>query len=446
MSRVLTEQANRVSLQVGSRGHENPMPILGMRIIKTSVAVGICLLVNMLIGFNINVCHAAFAVVVCLQPVMSDSREFARNRVLSTFVGAVTGLLCLLIMDNISYAYTHMWLAYLMMTLGTLITLYVCVVFKAQDAACLAAIVFICIVYTFPDVEAPIANAVARLLYTILGTFVAIAVNVFHLPREYKTNQLFFVRMQDLSNDRYKPLPMKVEYYLKGFYEHGANICLISRWAPAFVMSQLSALKVETPVIVMDGSALYDPRENKYLEVIEIPREDLAVLHLFLEDLGLTWCEYAVHDNRTMFIYLQGAESEVMEREYDIMVRAPYRSYRFGDYEDNDHFTTVQVLDTVERINEVEPKIREYIPESLFRIERRVHPTQPGCASLYFYTPAANVEAMKDRVASHIVDGDALTQVDITLGDRPSTERNTEQVLHTLRRLFAPVSWKGLLK
>lgn len=438
--------AGKVNVSVGEWRQWNPLPVLGMRIVKTVAAVAICLGINMLIGYSDIISEAIIAAIVCMQPVLHDTRTYARNRLLGTALGAIFGLVYLLIMNRIPYATTHMWFAYFFMVIGVLAVMYTLVVMKSPDAVSLAAIVFICIVITFPDVDAPITNAIGRVLFTALGTVVAIGVNLFHLPRSRRDNQLFFVRIQDLSQDRYAPLPMKVVLYLRYFFENGIQICLISRWAPAFVMSQLSELKVNTPVIVMDGAALYDPMENRYLEVIEIPREDLAHLHLYLDTLELTWCEYAVHDNQTMFIYMQGPRTDIMHREYDIMKRAPYRSYRFGNYEETDHFTTVQVLDSVERIDEVEPKIRAYVPESLFRIERRVHPTQPGCASLYFYTPAASVDAMKKRLVNHIEGGTDLVQLDVGLRGRPATERNTERMLHKLRRLAMKIDWKKPLQ
>ena len=73
------------------------LPPVGMRMIKTAVAVFLCLVVYVLRGHRGVPIHAVIAAVICMQPYMEDSRTFAVNRVIATVVGAFYGLVALLI-------------------------------------------------------------------------------------------------------------------------------------------------------------------------------------------------------------------------------------------------------------------------------------------------------------------------------------------------------------
>ena len=48
--------------------HRRYLPPLGNRIIKTAVAVYICLLLHALSGYRSNVSQSAIAAIVCIQP------------------------------------------------------------------------------------------------------------------------------------------------------------------------------------------------------------------------------------------------------------------------------------------------------------------------------------------------------------------------------------------
>lgn len=102
---------------------------------------------------------------------------------------------------------SNMPLLYARMALGVLISLYTAVAVRKPDTASLAAIVFLCVVISFPDIEDPLRQASLRIFDVFIGTLVAIGVNVFRLPREKKRDQVFFVRTKDLVPDRFRPQP-----------------------------------------------------------------------------------------------------------------------------------------------------------------------------------------------------------------------------------------------
>ena len=239
----------------------------GQRMVKTSVAVTLCLLVYALIGCQGGSmpAEAAITAVICVQPYLRNTRESGLNRLWGTAVGAVCGFLFLLGVRLFPALGERSLLLYPLMGLGTLLALHSAVLFRRPDASGLAAIVFICVVVAYPDIASPLRQAFLRILDVMLGTAAAILTNCVRLPRATRRNLVFFIPMERLSGDRFAPLDASVLFRLQSLMKDGAKICLMSRHAPAFQTTQLGTMKFSVPMIVMDGAAIYDPNENEYI-------------------------------------------------------------------------------------------------------------------------------------------------------------------------------------
>ncbi len=167
------------------------------------------------------------------------------------------------------------------------------------DTAGLAAIVFLCVVIAFPDIEDPLRQAGLRIVDLFIGTLVAIGVNIFRLPREKQTDRVFFIRSKDLVPDRFSQIPPAAMFRLNYLYDDGARICLMSEHAPAFFALQMSETKLNTPLIVMDGAAIFDANENRYLSLETLPAEDSERLTERLRAWNISYFIYTVHRNKT---------------------------------------------------------------------------------------------------------------------------------------------------
>ena len=212
------------------------LPHIGQRIVKTSIAVLITLLVYYVHGYRgaEMPAEAAITAIICMQPYVRDTRDFAISRFLGTFIGAAWGLGFLLLMLVFPRMGSVLLLVYLRMAIGVMLTLYTCVLLRRPDTSGQAAIVFICVVIAFPEIEAPLQQALERFTGVLLGTAASIAVNVFRLPRDKERNSVFFVKIADLVPDRFSHLPAAARFRLNYLYDDGAKICLMSEHAPAF--------------------------------------------------------------------------------------------------------------------------------------------------------------------------------------------------------------------
>ena len=266
------------------------LPRLGQRIVKTSVAVFLCLLFYYLRGYSGRdmPTEAAITAIICMQPYVRDTRDYALSRFAGTLLGAGCGLLFLFLLLLFPVLGQNLLVLYALMALGMMLCLYGGVLLRRPDISGLAAIVFICVVIAFPEINQPLLQALKRITGVLVGTASAIAVNVFRLPRVKRRDQVFFVRTRDLAPNRFSDIPAAALFRLNYLYADGAKICLMSEHAPAFFAMQLHNAMLSVPMIVMDGAALYDARENKYLCVKTLERGQAEALQAMLAGMGLS--------------------------------------------------------------------------------------------------------------------------------------------------------------
>lgn len=423
--------------------HKRIFPPLGHRIIKTAVAVFICLLIHAISGFRTNVGAATVAAIICMQPYVEDSKTYAYDRIFGTFLGAAWALAYLLSIRTLSHWLTGILPAYLLMALFTILAIYSTVVIKKSGVAGLTAIIFVSTVAGYPNVQAPLQQTLSNLAATIIGTGVAVAVNIAHLPRKRHPELLFFVRTKDLVPDRYKQIPSSVHIALDHLYKDGAKICLVSHYAPAFIISQMGLLNVNAPAIIMDGAALYDIRDNRYLDVIPIPHENADRLRAILAGFGVGCNIYTVNE-RTTSIYRDGPVSEAEKQEFETMRRSPYRAYLDGIYHEEDWIAFIRVIDTAQKITELAYEIAGVLPSGMFRMEIRPEAHFPGHRGIYFYDSKASIATMKQRVCEIMKAeaGEDLKPVDLyPRMTRYLPEHDALLLLGRLKSRYEPVSF-----
>ena len=162
------------------------LPRLGQRIIKTAVAVFICLLINSLIrgqeGNEMSM-EAIITAIICIQPHVRDSRYSGVNRFFGSLIGIAWSMFILLILIDFPVLSRLRVVMYAVMTIGLMGVLYTSVACGLSSSAGLAAIVYSCVIMVYPDIENPLYKAGIRMLDILIGTAVAVTVNGFHLPR-----------------------------------------------------------------------------------------------------------------------------------------------------------------------------------------------------------------------------------------------------------------------
>ncbi len=146
--------------------------MIGWRIIKTGIAVALCIWIAQLLKFEYPF-YSAIAAVIAMQATIEGSLKTGVNRMKGTIVGAFTGYVFALVMFNSPW-----WTG-----LGLIVTMTIVKFMKWSEAMNIASIVFIAISVQLTG--KPLDYAVNRIIDTALGIIVAYLVNRLVFPPRY---------------------------------------------------------------------------------------------------------------------------------------------------------------------------------------------------------------------------------------------------------------------
>ena len=414
----------------------------GMRIIKTSIAVILCLFYYALRGRQGEAipAEAAITAIICMQPYVHDTRENAVNRLFGTMLGACWGFLFLLAMMCFPALGNDRLILYPLMGLGTLIALHSAVLLRRTDASGLCAIVFICVVIAYPDIKDPLDQAFRRILDVLVGTAIAVVVNAARLPRTKRQNKVFFLPILGLAEDQNERLSPTVLFWLKSLCKKGARICLMSAHAPTFQTSQLSGMNITVPMIVMDGAAIYDPNENTYIATTNMNPASSRWLMKRLDGMDVSYFVYTVHRDRNC-IYHHGRMTEREQKVYETLKRSPYRFYLEDDHyslSDMVYLKVVTSADCAERIRrELEPSLEKMKLRSVIRPQAGL---KEGC-SLYFYALHADMPHAQAYLMRLLRQKDPeLEMYDVTTEQSSALLQDPARLRRRLKREYEPLA------
>lgn len=159
------------------------MPKIGYRNIKTGIAVFLCILIYSIFN-NDNFTYACISTILCLGNTLEDSFQSGKHRIIGTLIGGSFSIIVILIIQN----YIH--ISYknpILIALGVSIVIYLCNIFKVQEACGLSCVIFLIVMLTYSNGNA-VYYVISRTLDTIVGVIVAFFVNIGIKPYNKKLN------------------------------------------------------------------------------------------------------------------------------------------------------------------------------------------------------------------------------------------------------------------
>lgn len=148
--------------------------IIGMRTIKTLIAVYICILIGFLRG--VLPFYSAISAVLCIKKEKGEGHQVGRNRIFGTLIGGMVGLVFLVLLRQAGLqelGAMHL----LIVPLGLIPVIYLNVHFGMKEAVFISCVVFLSVTITHGGEEAPYLFAVNRMIDTIIGVLVAWLIN-----------------------------------------------------------------------------------------------------------------------------------------------------------------------------------------------------------------------------------------------------------------------------
>ena len=321
-------QDNTVNVKIYLRS----LPPVGARIIKSAAAVALCMAVYFTrtllpIGNGIPF-YSALAALWCMQPYSDTTKNNAYQRTAGTFIGAAYGLVFLLAMRSASVT-EPIWV-FLSASVMIIPVIYTTVVADKRNASFFSCVVFLSIALTHSFDDDPYMFVLNRVIDTLIGIIVGVGINDFHLPVKHDNETLYISGIDDvlISSDKHNIRYSKVE--LNRLIKSGVRFTVSTVRTPAELMSLMDGVELELPVIVMDGAAIYDIKEKRYIETVFLPPEICAEAEKIISESGLHCFVNSMLDT-TLLIYYDELKNRAEIDLYETHRHSPFRNYVRSD-------------------------------------------------------------------------------------------------------------------
>lgn len=149
---------------------------LGLRAIKTAIAVSICALISMFFNHEDIFC-ACIASVICMEQTCEQTLDTGINRFIGTMIGGTVGYFALESICSLPY---YEWIRVLVLPLGILMVVYLCNIINHKSAVSIGCVVIIVILSRSGSItSSTLTYVLQRICDTLLGIMVAMIVNKF---------------------------------------------------------------------------------------------------------------------------------------------------------------------------------------------------------------------------------------------------------------------------
>ena len=377
------------------------LPHPGLRAVKSAAAVGICLLIYALRGFRGIPFYSALAALQCMQPYHASTVKIAAQRVTGTLIGSFYGL-CLLLLPVRQADHRPLpYLAYcLLVSLGVVAALYTAVALHKKNAAYFSGLVFLCITVVHIGDENPYLFVLNRLLDTLIGVVVGMAINEIHLPRHYAKNVLFVTGLDDVLLPRTASLSDSNRVRLNRLLDDGMPLTVMTMRTLASFLEATAGLRFRLPVILMDGAALYDPIHNRFLEKRELPAPEAHALIRTLDTCGLSCFANVIVGDSVLIFYdhvSPGGPTQMVEK----LRTSPYRNYLHRALPAQEPVAYIMAMDQTDKIQAAYTTLQNNGDTETYKVLCYPSDEYAGCSYLKIYrkdaTKLGMLESLRQR-------------------------------------------------
>lgn len=317
--------------QMKTSGFQKNTPKVGARIIKSAIAVALCYLVDYLRGENGIIFYIQLSALWCIQSYISTTKQNALQRTIGTCIGAIFGLIILLIVTTLNKKFQLSHLQYylinaILISTSIIAILWLTVLLNKKQASYFSCVVFLSIVVIHMVDKNCFLFVWNRFLDTMIGIIIGVTVNLFHLPRKKQTDILFISGLDDTLLNKEYHLNDYCKVELNRMLDQGMNFTISTMRPPAAIIEALTDIRLKLPVIAMDGAVLYDTTNKRYLQKIELTQEDKIKVQNLLDEMKLVYFANVVIDD-TLLIYHQKPDNEIQQKLIEELRTSPYRNY-----------------------------------------------------------------------------------------------------------------------
>lgn len=411
------------------------LPGIGMRIIKSAIAVAICLIINILRGGKGMVFYSLLAALWCIQMYRSNTIQNALQRTIGTCVGAAYGLIYLLIYRRLN---SNEWLEMIMIAGFIIIVIYTTVLLKKKQASYFSCVVFLSIVVNHIGDINPYLFVGNRFFDTMIGIGVGIFVNDFRICVKPDRSTLFISGLDDTLLNKNEMLSPFSKVELNRMIENGLKFTVSTMRTPASLLEPLRDIELKLPVIAMDGAVLYDTRKNLYLKVYVISNDTSQKIMELIQCEKMNWYANVIIDD-TLLIYYGNTVDDVNRSMVEKLRVSPLRNYVKRPLPSGEDVVYFMLLDKTEAIENFYSIIQKCGLDADLKILKYKSHDYPG----YSYIKIYNKNATKENMVKYLKNQTGIDSV-VTFGTIPGQydvvvrEDDANEVVKTVRKMYEP--------
>lgn len=421
--------------------NKHKIPGIGMRIIKSAIAVCVCYIIHIIRAGDGMVFYSQLAALWCIQMYSSNTMKNAIQRTIGTLVGAVFGLAYLLLYKEVN-GNINEWSEAMIISLMIVAVLYTTVLLKKKQASYFSCVVFLSIVVNHVADANPYIFVWNRFLDTMIGIAVGILVNDFRINFHPDKETLFVSGLDDTLLDKEEMLSAYSKVELNRMIDSGMKFTVSTMRTPASILEKMRDVHLNLPVIAMDGAVLYDTRSNAYLKAYIISSNTSRRLMYLISREELCWYANVIVDD-TLLIYYGDMTDEINNKMVDELKISPFRNYVKRPLPYDENVAYFMILDREHKVNKFMKRLKKEGMFDSLRIITYPSDDYPG----YSYIKIYNKNASRENMIKYLLDMSGLEKI-VTFGSIKDqydvyvdvNEDGANRVVKEIQKRYEPVN------
>ena len=416
-------------------------PPVGMRIIKSAIGVLLGFIIYLIRGKQGTPFYTALSVLWCVQPYTSNAMANAKQRTIGTLIGAFFGFIVILLEFYILPINNEL-VRYIVISFMIIPVIYSTVIINKKNASYFSCVVYLSIAVNHLTDANPYTFVINRILDTIIGIVLALIINTARIPRKKEKNVLFVSELDKVLLNMQSTLTPYSRIELNKMLDDGAKFTISTMKTPAALLDALKDIRINLPVVAMDGAMLFDIKNNRCLKLYKMNYLESKEVIDFFKNWNLH-CFVNVVIEDSVIIYYGDFNNKAEENIYKNLRSSPYRNYIKEELPERYGATYLMCIEESEKINKVYIEMSKKGYTENFKILKYESEDFQGYSYIKVYNKNANKENMINEIkvmanTENIIRFETFKEANniVLSGNDPN------EMVKSLKKIYEPYFWK----
>lgn len=418
------------------KGDNMKLPRVGMRIIKTMIAVFFAISISIILkvidisrGKDIsdlgditvlnNMYTPFFAGIAAAYALHRDTKSSfnqAKIRSFGSIIGGYFGMVVILIAEYILITVTklnetnyplYLLITYLIVSVGIIPLIVIAIIFKQQTCVFISCLTYLSVTISIRNGGMNvILFASNRVLSTLIGIGISLLVNNISLFRR-KNKDILFVSSLDnnfLTKDNINPY---IKYKLNNLYYKDMPLVFATTRTPSSLNYVFDDVEVTYPMVIMNGASIYHFDKCVYEDKSKIDDQAEMFIESLLEKLDMNAFRYVIDDNMLHCLY-QKIENEAERNYYNHRRNNKFNNFVRAKLLKELDVSLYIIIDKKDRIDNICNEINNSIYKDFVDLVVYKYESVDGD---YWYLKINSKDATKERLVYEIKERDNFSKL-----------------------------------